>query len=100
MSMTMTNDEANALLVAMLEDLRFQLFEPTDYSIMELCDIMLAPPEEDLFDGDPDSITPSEATQFALIVALRSIRAGIELIRPNHFKSDLWRYGIVADHDR
>ncbi len=87
--MNLNEAEANALTVTMLAKLRDLLFESTDYSIIELCDTMLLIIE----DGDPDEDN-IDATPYALYTGLRMIYATIEEYRPDHFKSDIWRYNI------
>lgn len=93
----MNYDSINELLVTLLGEVRFQLFEPTDYSIIELCDMMLAYIDngDDLFDGDPDLITQPEATEFALITALRVIYKTIEKIAPGHFEAGAFRSEVA-----
>lgn len=91
MTMNMNYDSINELLVTMLSEVRFQLFEPTDYSIIELCDMMLAY----IDNGDPDFITQSEATEFALVTALRVVYNTIEKIAPGHFEAGAFRSEVA-----
>jgi hypothetical protein len=99
--MTITADDTNRILVTMIANLRSELFEPSDYGIVELCDMMLMMEE----DGYPelseyDTIDRDEVITFALHTGLHVIYKTIIEFRPDHFKGDSWRWDcheMIAD---
>jgi hypothetical protein len=91
--MNLTSTQANALLVTLIANLRSDLFEPSDYGIIELCDIMLMC-EEDGYPELPDTeqLERQDAIEHALHTGLHVIYKTIIEFRPDHFKGDSWRY--------
>lgn len=101
MGMTLTADQANKLLITLIANLRAELFEPSDYGIIELCDIMLLCEEDGYPElSDEELIQRQDVIEFALYSGLHMIYKTIIELRPDHFKGDSWRYDshqLIAD---
>jgi hypothetical protein len=94
--MNFTADETNALIVTLVNNLRNDLFEPTDYAIIELVDMMILNEEQGIPELSAEDVIDREETlDFALNTALHMIYRTVADLRPGHFAGDAWRYDIM-----